>query len=694
MQKENVDALLADLEANVKTSDTVYDVGTGCASERSLLLAFNANLLAVATAHARYVKTVSTTRDFSLTVSKSETYQGYKLRKLIWQNPHFFFSKILETIEADVRFSVGQRRLMAIVTKKITADVSISAQTQNERDAGVGAGGPADTAAADINAQLTNLASNINRANGGIAGIHFLMFPIERVEEFLFRVRPGINVGASSPDDNTPNVSTYTAYKRWHGHTEQQGDMFRNASRDFNISGNSTFRSHFNLHSQNENLAVEQLKPPTSGNSHDQTTENARPSGERVDEDFVFFQPNLNHTPFVDIDLSSMLNEFAMRQVTVAIRLKNEAGVPRSQGQAAALCLLRSVFQKKCYEATIRCLEVLGSFYSDGSQVYQDKRKARALVMSASILRNVRESFCIWYQILTDDTWLCKVTTPENIIIRMVATPSPRAETFFHYLWAENIWRQREWEEAKYTSTNSSDPQMVSFESKFDARVVCDSTQKWVKKLSWAAAAKVDGVSPAWIDTASNKTNSETLKEERRGLKRRKISMEVFGDDKIFSEANDNRSFRTRMGRDAQITSVQNKTLDIKSKDPRALQGGLKWARIRQHRERKRQWKDLNERKTKLIEDRISLFKTELRKRPIKSAQVGNLMREKKYDENKRELMILKQRCLLLKARRARLEEENIRLKRAIQTTVVCHSDHDRGSTEVERKTEHHGGGK
>ena len=434
--KRVVDELLDDMERNVEAAPVAFQVSQGSATDHSVRVALDASLLGVVTAKGHHERTITASRDVSVTASNCEMYHGYKLRKLLWQNPELFFTKILEIIDTDFHFQDGQRRMMAIVTKKIIADVSISSEASNQRDTGAGVGGPEGTVTLQGNHRVSKTAANSKQILDGIAGIHFLMFPIERLDEHMFRIRPGVTVDAPRREDCANNSSTRNAYEKWYQNGANK-DMDANRTCDFTMPKNATLNSTL-LPRPALVLTAEPQKEDDTPSSRSENILREQIDGgvtsaeDLVDGDTVLGRPHLNRIPYVNINLKPTLNEFAIRQVTLALKFLSEAEqdksidtILQSRHRCTALRLFRSALRKRCYGSTVYALESLGNFYGCSSKAASNEPAARAFKFCAVVLRNLRESYRVWVQILMEKARLRYENRPEAVIARMVATPSP-----------------------------------------------------------------------------------------------------------------------------------------------------------------------------------------------------------------------------------------------------------------------------
>ncbi|CDF40948.1 Sel1-repeat containing protein [Chondrus crispus] len=394
------------------------------------------NLLGAVTAQGNHERTITASRDVSVTASSCEMYHGYKLRKLLWQNAEFFFTKILEMIDTDFDFQDGQRRMMAVVTRKIIADISISSEASNQRDSGAGVGGPEGTVTLRGNYRVSDAAANNKEIFGGIAGIHFLMFPIERLDEHTFRIRPGVTVDAERREDSANHSSTRNAYEKWYKNGASE-DMDANRTQTFNMPKDATRNSTCPPRPALVLTAEPQRENGTPSSRSENILREQIDGGvisaeDLVDGDSVLLRPHLNRIPYVDINLKPALNEFATRQVSLALKFQSETEQDRtiytslqSRDRCTALRLFRSALRKRCYGSTIYALECLGDFYSCSSEAASNEPAARAFKFCAVVLRNPRESYGVWLQILMGKARLRYENRPEAVIAEIVATPSP-----------------------------------------------------------------------------------------------------------------------------------------------------------------------------------------------------------------------------------------------------------------------------
>ena len=205
------------------------------------------------------------------------------------------------------------------------------------------------------------------------------MFPVERLDEHMFRVRSGANVDAPWREDYASNSSVRNDYEKWHQNGASEGTNARD-TRTFNMPKIAARHSAL----PHRPALVLTAEPQREDDTPSSRSENILreqihggviSAGDLVDGDAVLCRPHLNRISYININMKPTLNAFAMRQVTIAPNFqcqaeqdKTIATLFQSQHRRNALRLFQSALRKRCHGSTIYALERLGKFYSCSSK--------------------------------------------------------------------------------------------------------------------------------------------------------------------------------------------------------------------------------------------------------------------------------------------------------------------------------------
>lgn len=402
LEESDLDRICREMESiDEETSEgaTVFGVASESSVEKALTADASLDVASLFSAGVNMSRTRAATREFSVTVTKSQKYAGGgELCRLIWKHGEVLFNKLLEDIDTDIDMVSDERRLVAIVTKKIVADMHISRERTFMRSHGAHGGVPEVNAALYVN--RSRLQRDVSHYEGGIAGIQCIMFPMKRLDDFKFRFLPGTNVLRVDDDDvDGSNSDTFSVYKRW-----KQGQDHRE-----DHTGGSCRHVPFN------NLGLARSSDSLSTNPG-----------------WADIAPRLNRVPWIDIDLTPRLNDFAMRQCALAAGYREKAIDEKSQDtrsncQTKCIALLRSAIRKCCYEATVTGLLDLANCYYAGIGVPQEANTASMVNYCAKVLRDSHESQSIWCQLLCERKPFLRDPQPERRIIQKISICGPRS---------------------------------------------------------------------------------------------------------------------------------------------------------------------------------------------------------------------------------------------------------------------------
>lgn len=128
-------------------------------------------------------------------ISSEEYAGGGALKRLIWAHAEFVFRQILLEIDTDIGVQIGDRSRIAIVTGKFLATTGISKTKMLSKTVRAGAGlGHAARVRASVGFDSEGFAEESFDDHRGICGLHFIMFPIEVLDDFKWRVYRGIDI--------------------------------------------------------------------------------------------------------------------------------------------------------------------------------------------------------------------------------------------------------------------------------------------------------------------------------------------------------------------------------------------------------------------------------------------------------------------------------------------------------------------
>lgn len=417
-----------------KTEDDPDSANKGCSFatessiETSMTAGAGANVTNLFDANFSYSNSKSATRAFRVSVTRWQKYiGGTALSRLIWKHGEVVFTKILEELATNIDTEIDQRRLLAIVTKKIIADVHISRQRSNSNTVDVHAAGPDGTGGTNVTIDRSLLQEDATHCEGGIAGVQYLVFPMKRLGEYKYRFLPGVVVLKPEADVNGKNADQFSVYKRWQ---EGENHPYDDANSDHHHHGS------YNNYSCTASCLADCLQrarsAPTPEVNGLPLADEFRHTGSQDDSSTPLYTdvaPRLNRIPFIDIDLAPKLNDFSMGQFVLAISYRRKAEEEedegrRQQNRARCVGLLRSVLRWCCYEPAMRALLELADCYASGIGIQSDEHTAATLRYCVTVLRQTDESRRIWPQMQKQRSGLLREPEPEKIIIQTLGSIS------------------------------------------------------------------------------------------------------------------------------------------------------------------------------------------------------------------------------------------------------------------------------
>lgn len=363
-------------------------------------------------------------RQLRLSEISSEAYNGGgELRKLIWDHSEAIFSLILEEIDMDLGTAVGDRSLVAVVTKKICANVGVS--RTDVTTASFGASSPdGGFLSARAGVEFSNVSHEDFDAHHGISGVHFIVFPVEVVGQFRWRFYRGIDLRDAEPQDDSLDEMMarrdhFLQSQKWH-------------RKDVNQMSSSS--DHQDIRRGSPEASTEMPMSPTSEEDSASVENGVRvPCGKAVSvregitpkcsssrggEEWIDVFPANNPVPWVDIDLKDCLGEFAFRQCALGAEYR---ALPCTHAQEHGVRLLRSSLCKACPESIVRASCDLSECYEHGLGVLRSQSMAKELRSWSETMREDDVSLTFWCEFLShDDTFLTSLE-PEKRVLEMIA---------------------------------------------------------------------------------------------------------------------------------------------------------------------------------------------------------------------------------------------------------------------------------
>lgn len=367
----------------------------------------------------------STTRTLQLSNVSQKEYIGDELKSLIWTHADLVFRKILEKIDMDIGFVKGDRSLVAVVTNKIVATVGVSKTSTDTRNVGASGG---DGAILEIRAgvERSRISEESFDNHPGICGLHFIVFPVEMVDLFKWRIYRGIELCDAETDMATPDVTeakkdTFHQVKGWQRRSPGASLHPTAGYRDVEQNQESGANARASIEDLSEELSSDEMDYNYSDDV-EETKEGEWPSAMKPTENLAdWVDVHRGHTPvpWIEIDLKDGLASFALNQCDIASYYL-ALPVRTSEEDEYVVKILRSALRKCCFEAIVMSLYSLAECYKRGIGVTQCKNMTRKLTQCARMLKQCYISRGIWCTVLSVDVQFTTGLTPEQRILDLI----------------------------------------------------------------------------------------------------------------------------------------------------------------------------------------------------------------------------------------------------------------------------------
>lgn len=357
---------------------------------------------------------------------------GGELRKLIWDHREPIFSLILEEIDMDLGTCEGDRSLVAVVTKKICANVGVSKTSVTS--ASFGASSPVEGfLSARAGMDISNMSHESFDAHHGICGVHFILFPVEVVGQHRWRFYRGIDLRDAEPQDDSLDEMMarrdhFLQSQKWH---RKDVSEVCNSSEHQDISrrspGASTERSRSSTSEEDFASTENEVSVPCGDVASPGEEILPKYADGRVGEEFVDVAPANNPVPWVDIDITECLGEFAVRQCALAAEYR---ALSCTHAQEQGVRLLRSSLCKACPESIVRASMDLSECYEHGLGVLRNQSMAKELRSWSEAMRTDDVFLTFWCELLSHDDTFSRSLEPEKRVSEVMADRETIAQTF------------------------------------------------------------------------------------------------------------------------------------------------------------------------------------------------------------------------------------------------------------------------
>lgn len=339
-------------------------------------------------------------REISLSNVSSEEYVGGRaLHRLIWTHAESVFRQVLLEIDMNLGLKSGDRHLIAIVTKTVQANVSVSKKPVNPEKGrahvkspgarNMTSSSPVDLGAIshDHEAMPTEESFEASVEYGGICGVHFLVFPVEVLDSLKWRVYRGITLtDVEHPSEAlTSSDDRFVQAQKWH--LKHVSDLPFTGDGD-GLADNDTSDTYAEEINDGSDQPCSERLPfrlyHAESEAGSTITDHAMPPDDKSNQK-TFNDSGDNWKPsrgatispaWIDIDFSNGVNEFALKQCDLAARYRASG---MAQQTAHSIMLLRSAMQKCCSESGTRALADICDCYEQGVGVKKSESDAEKL---------------------------------------------------------------------------------------------------------------------------------------------------------------------------------------------------------------------------------------------------------------------------------------------------------------------------
>lgn len=360
------------------------------------------------------VREVNVSRTLKISDLQAERYTGGgRLKTLIWNHIDIVFPMILAEAEDEFGSEVGDKKMMAIVTKRIIANIDVSSSSTRSYKAGAFSKVP--TTSLSAGAEGSWSFDSCNHLSG-VSGLHMIELPVEKKAYNKYRVFRPIDI-CNAEEEDEDSVSEASRSKfidsvRWHrGNQSLQHDSM-------DVSANTSPNNSIN-------------RSESEGSTYSRSTARTIPGSVESEWNQEEWKDVPSHFSklWMDIDVEPLLEKIAHRQCTIAGGyLQEQRSVKEGR---KCVRLLRSAIIKCRYGSLERPLTFLASCYEVGFGVLRNVKVARKLRRCASVSSRIKDMPAgSWYLVPRSSS----LRTVETSMVEDMVCYAPGLSPFYYVL--------------------------------------------------------------------------------------------------------------------------------------------------------------------------------------------------------------------------------------------------------------------